>query len=82
MFDEGDQVEVPAEPLEPAYAVLDNERASNISCSGSSSREFCFLCSYSGAETEQLQQYIDTLVQSGRELNTIALAVHKVSVLH
>jgi|MDSZ01.2.fsa_nt_gb hypothetical protein len=78
MFEQGDQIEVPEEPLEPVYAVLDGERKANISCSGSSKHEFCFLCSYSGSETEQLQEYIDSLVQSGRELNTIAVAVHKV----
>ena len=82
MFDEENpnEIEVEAPPLEPAYAVLENERETNISCSGSSSRDFCFLCSYSGNEAEQLQQYIDTLVQSGRELHTIAVAVHKVPI--
>ena len=58
MFQQSDEIEIPAVPLEPAYAVLEDERKSNISCSGSSKRDFCFLCSYSGSETEQLQSIL------------------------
>ena len=33
---------------------------------------------YAGSDTDQLREYIDTLVKSGRELGAIAKAVHSV----
>ena len=44
MFDEGDVLETPAEPLAPAYSVLGGDEGDNMSCSRRSN-DFCFMCS-------------------------------------
>ena len=77
MFNEEDVLETPAEVLAPAYSVLGSADDGNMSCSRRAG-DFCFLCSYSGSDSDQLREYVDTLVDSGRELGAIASAVHKV----
>ena len=37
---------------------------------------------YTGSDTDQLREYIDTLVKSGRELGAIAKAVHSVCPIY